>query len=205
MPWAVSATSPKKIVDKKADYVLALKGNQGTLREDVELFVAEQKATGFKDTKISRHQTVDGDHGRIETRTNTVIHDVAWLQERHDWPGLKAVVMVESTREIPGQPGTDKIERETRFYITSLVWLASLLGPVIRSHWAIENSLHWVMDMIFRDDECRVRTDHAPANFTTIKHMAHNLIRKAPGKDSLRLKRKVAAWDDDFLASLIAA
>jgi predicted transposase YbfD/YdcC len=189
-----------KILDKKADYVLALKGNQSTLREDVEVFAAEQKASGFKDTEVSRHQTVDGDHGRIETRTYTAIHDVAWLQERHDWPGLRSVVMVESTREIG-----DKIERETRFYITSLVLLASALGPIIRSHWAVENSLHWVMDMIFRDDECRVRTDNAPANFTTLKHMAHNLIRLAPGKDSLRLKRKVAAWDDDFLASLIAA
>ena len=190
----------EKILDKKADYVLALKGNQGTLREDVAVFAAEQKANGFKDTKVSRHETVDGDHGRIETRTYTAIHDVAWLQERHHWPGLRGIVMVESTREIG-----DKIERETRFYITSLVWLAQALGPVIRSHWAVENSLHWVMDMIFRDDECRVRTDHAPANFTTLKHMAHNLIRKAPGKDSMRLKRKIAAWDDDFLASLIAA
>ena len=190
----------KKIVDKKADYVLALKGNQGSLREDVELFAAEQKSNGFKDTKVSRHETVDGDHGRIETRAYTVIHDIAWLQERHDWPGLKSVVMVESTREIG-----DKIEREIRFYITSLVLAAHLIGPVIRSHWAVENSLHWVLDMIFRDDECRVRKDHAPANFTTLKHMAHNLMRLAPGKDSLRLKRKVAAWDDEFLVSLVAA
>jgi predicted transposase YbfD/YdcC len=196
----------QQILDQKADYVLALKGNQGTLREDVEVFAAEQKANGFKDTKVSRHQTVDGDHGRIETRTYTAIHDIAWLQERHDWPGLQGVVMVESVREIPGSsPGTDKIERETRFYITSLAWLAIQPGPVIRSHWAVENSLHWVMDMIFRDDECRIRTAHAPANFTTLRHIALNLIRKAPGKDSLRLKRKVAAWDDDFLASLIAA
>jgi predicted transposase YbfD/YdcC len=195
----------EKILEKKADYILALKGNQGTLREDVEVFAAEQKANGFKDTKVSRHETVDGDHGRIETRTYTAIHDVAWLRERHDWPGLRGVVMVESTREIPGSgPGTDKIERETRFYITSLVRLAHQLGPVIRSHWAVENSLHWVMDMIFRDDECRIRTDHAPANFTTLRHMALNLIRKSPGKDSLRLKRKIAAWDDNFLASLTA-
>ena len=107
--------------------------------------------------------------------------------------------MVESSREISG-----KTEHETRFYLTSLVMVAALLGPVVRSHWAIENSLHWVMDMIFRDDECRVRTDHAPANFTTIKHMAHNLLRKAATKDSLRLRRKLAAWDDDFLVSLIA-
>jgi predicted transposase YbfD/YdcC len=190
----------QQILDQKADYVLALKGNQGTLREDVELFAAEQKANGFKDTKISRHETVDGDHGRIETRIYTAIHDVAWLQDRHDWPGLRGVVMVESTRELD-----DKTERETRFYITSLAWLAIQLGPVIRSHWAVENSLHWLMDMIFRDDECRIRTEHAPANFTTLRHIALNLIRKAPGKDSLRLKRKVAAWDDDFLASLIAA
>jgi predicted transposase YbfD/YdcC len=189
----------KAIVDKKADYVLALKGNQGTLREDVELFIAEQKANAFKDTRISQDKTVDGDHGRIETRTTTVIHDIAWLQERHVWPGLKSLVMVESIREIG-----DKIERETRFYITSLVLLASLMGPIVRSHWSVENQLHWVMDMIFRDDECRVRTDHAPANFTILKHMALNLVRRATSKDSIRLRRKVAAWDDEFLASLIA-
>jgi predicted transposase YbfD/YdcC len=188
----------QKVVEKKADYVLALKGNQGSLREDVELFVAEQKAAGFKHTRISTDQTVDGDHGRIETRTTTVIHDVTWLRERHDWPGLRSVVVVESEREIG-----DKVERETRFYITSLVLLATMLAPIIRSHWAIENSLHGVMDMVFRDDECRLRTDHAPANFCTIKHMAHNLVRLAPGKASLRLKRKTAGWDDDFLASLI--
>ena len=196
----------KKIIDKKADYVIALKGNQGTLHADVELFVAEQKARGFEDATISRAETIDGDHGRIETRTTTVIHDVAWLQERHDWPGLKSLVMVESTREIPGaSPASDKIERETRLYIASLVLSANLLGPIVRSHWAVENSLHWVMDMIFRDDERRIRTENAPANFVTMTHMAHNLIRRAAGKDSLRLRRKVAAWDDDFLASLIAA
>jgi len=189
-----------KIIDKKADYILALKGNQGSLMQDVELFVSEQKAEGFKDTTISWDETVDGDHGRIETRETTVIHDVDWLQERHQWPGLKAVVIVESTREING-----KIEKEMRLYLTSLVLLATHLGPAIRSHWAVENSLHWVMDMIFRDDECRVRKDHAPANFVTLKHMAHNLIRRRKGKHSLRASRKVAAWNDEFLAGLIAA
>jgi len=196
----------QKVLDKKADYILALKGNQGTLREDVELFADEQKANGFKDTKITQYETVDADHGRIETRTYTVIHNVAWLQERHKWPGLKGVVMVESQREIPGPAmSANTIERETRFYITSLIWGAAQIGPAIRAHWMIENGLHWVLDMNFRDDECRVRTDHAPANFTTIKHMALNLIRKATSKDSIRLRRKVAAWDDDFLASLIPA
>jgi predicted transposase YbfD/YdcC len=190
----------RKIGEKKADYVFGLKGNQGSLRDDVELLVNEQKIRNFVDSKISRAETIDAENGRIETRTTTVIHDVEWLRERHDWPGLNAVAIVESTREFGG-----KIERETRYYITSLVMLAHLLGPVIRSHWAIENSLHWVMDMVFRDDECRVRTNHAPANFTTIKHMAYNLLRKPSGKDSFRVRRKVAGWDDEFLASLVTA
>jgi predicted transposase YbfD/YdcC len=190
----------QKVIDKKADYVLALKGNQGSLCADVELFAAEQKACGFADTMISRDTTIDGDDGRIETRTTTVIHDAKWLQERHKWPGLESVVIVESSREI-GR----KIEQETRYYITSLVMLAVALGPVVRSHWAIENSLHWVLDMVFRDDESRARTDHAPANFTTIKHMAANLLRRPTGTQSLRARRKAASWDDDFLASLLAA
>ena len=189
-----------KIIAKKADYILALKGNQGTFREDVENFVDEQKALKYRDTTISAHETVDADHGRIETRSYTVIHDVGWLQERHEWPGLKAVVVVESQREING-----RITNETRYYITSLVLLANAVGPIIRPHWAIENSLHWVMDMVFRDDESRVRTDNAPANFATCRHIAYNLTRKAPGKDSIRLRRKTAGWDDEYLASLVAA
>lgn len=190
----------KQIVDKKADYILALKGNQGTLREDVELYAAEQKAGGFKDTTVSRYESVDGDHGRVETRKYTVLHDVFWLQERHNWPGLKGIVMVESTRET----GTE-IETETRFYITSLPDTADRLGPAVRSHWAIENSLHWVMDMVFRDDDCRVRAGNAAANFATLRHMAHNLARRAPGKMSIRARRKAAAWDDEYLLSLAAA
>ncbi len=170
------------------------------MREDVELFAAEQKAKDFKDTRISRHETVDGDHGRIETRNYTVLHEVGWLRERHGWPGLKGVVMVETTRETG-----DKTERETRFYITSLTHTAQQIGPIVRSHWSIENSLHWVMDMVFRDDECRVRQGNAPANFTTVKHMAHNLTRRAPGNASIRSRRKAAAWDDEFLVSLVAA
>jgi predicted transposase YbfD/YdcC len=189
-----------KIIEKKADYIVALKGNQGTLREDVEVFVDEQKALKYKDTKISTHKTVDGDHGRIETRNYTVIHDVDWLQARHRWPGLKAVVVVESRREING-----KTTDETRFYITSLVMPATAVGPMIRAHWAIENSLHWVMDMVFRDDECRVRTDNAPTNFRNLP--AHRLQShpKGPGQDSIRLRRITAGWDDEYLASLIAA
>src|SRR3954451_11121661 len=119
---------------KRADYVLALKGNQGALPADVELFVAEQKSNGFKHATSSRDETVDGDHGRIETRTTTVIHDVSWLQERHDWPGLNGIVIVDSIREI-GRT----IERETRLFITSLSLPAKSLAVIVRSHWAVEN------------------------------------------------------------------
>ena len=188
-----------KIIEGQADYVLALKGNQGTLRDDVEEFFTEQKANKYADCKPSRHQTVEKSHGRIETRTVTVVGAIDWLKERHAWVGLAGIVMVESRREIGA-----KSETETRFYITSLTAGAERIGAAIRGHWGIENGLHWVMDMVFRDDECRIRKKNAPANFATVKHMASNLLRQAPGKDSLRVKRKVAAWDDDYLATIIA-
>lgn len=188
----------QKIIDKKADYVLALKGNQGTLREDVDLFASEQKSMNFKDTTVSRHETVDGDHGRIETRRTTVFHDVGWLAKRHDWPGLKGVVMVESERSID-----EKREHETRFYITSSPDAADRLADVVRRHWSVE-SMHWLLDCVFRDDECRVRTDHAPANFTTIKHIALNLLRRNPAKLSMTSKRLKAGWNEQFLLGLVS-
>jgi len=190
----------RKIIDKKADYVLALKGNQGTLRDEVELFATEQKARGYADTTISVDTTVDGDHGRIETRRVIVVHDIGWLQERHKWPGLAGLVIVEATREI------DRVSRrETRYYITSATLDAKELGPIVRDHWAVENGLHWVMDMTFHDDACRIRTNNAPENFVTLKHMAANLGRRKKGKDSLRLALKTAAWDEDYLVKLISA
>ena len=103
---------------------------------------------------------VDGDHGRIETRRITVFADIEWLRERHDWPGLRSLIMVESTREIGG-----KIENETRFYIASFEPSAQQAGSAVRSHWLIENSSHWQLDVHLRDDDCRVRKDNARANF----------------------------------------
>ena len=188
----------KKIVAKEADYVLALKGNQGLLSQDVELFFGEQKACKFEDTAVSRHQTVEKSHGRIETRTYTSIDGIDWLKERHDWVGLKSIVMVESIREIIG----GKTESETRFYISSLAADAARQGDAIRSHWGVECH-HWVMDMVFRDDECRIRTANAPANFATIKHIASNLMRTKVDKHSMRVKRRLAAWNDAYLESLI--
>ncbi|MEO1608907.1 MAG: ISAs1 family transposase [Pseudomonadota bacterium] len=107
--------------------------------------------------------------------------------------------MVKSTREIDGE-----VTCETRCYIASLKLTAKRAAEAVRGHWSIENSHHWVMDMVFRDDECRIRKDNAPANFATIKHIASNLLRAAPGKESMRVKRRIAAWDEDFLASVLA-
>jgi predicted transposase YbfD/YdcC len=197
--WGCQRDIAKKIVEGEATYILALKGNQGGLCDDIGLFVAEQRKLGFSDTKIGTHQDdIDKDHGRIEQRRCTVIHDVAWVQELHDWPGLRSVIILDSSRETAG-----KIQTETRLYISSLTLDAAKAAPLVRGHWGVE-TMHWVMGMVFRDDECRVRKDHAPANFTTIKHIATNLLARAKGKDSLRLKRKVAAWDDEFLACLIS-
>ena len=190
-----------KIIEKEADTMLALKGNQGMLHDDVALLFTEQKACAFKDVAVSRHETLEKSHGRIETRTYTAIDDIEWLTQRHDWVGLKSIVMVDSTREIIG----GKTETETRFYISSLSADAVRQGDAIRRHWGVENSHHWVMDMVFRDDECRIRKGNAPANFATIKHIAGNLMRRAAGKKSMRVKRRLAAWDDAYLTTLIAA
>ena len=190
----------KKIIAKKADYVIALKGNQGALHEDVKLLAAEQKTNGFKDVTISRHETVDGDHGRIETRSYTVFHNVEWLQERHDWPSLKGVVMVESQREIEG-----KISKETRFYITSLTLLANMIGPMIRDHWAIENRLHWVLDVTFREDQSRLRKGFGARNMAVARHFALNLVRSAVDAKSLKLRRKRAAWASGYLNQILTA
>ena len=187
-----------KIIDKGADYLLALKGNQGSLRDDVELFFTDQKERGFADAAMSRHQTLEKSHGRIETRSYSAIDATGWLTKRHGFADLKSIVMVESIREIVG----GKTEQETRYYISSLAADAVRQGDAIRSHWAVE-SHHWVMDMVFRDDECRIRRDNAPANFATIKHIASNLMRAKVDKNSMRVKRRLAAWDDSYLESII--
>ena len=190
-----------KIRAKKADYLFGLKGNQGRLRNDVELFLKEQRARDFADTTVTYHETVEKEHGRIETRRVWACGDIEWLRQSHKkWASLRSIVMVEYSRET-----AEGTRRETRFYVSSLAPDAEIIADVIRQHWGIENGLHWVLDMVFRDDECRIRKDNAPANFTTIKHMASNILRAAHGKHSMRAKRHLAAWDDEFLYSAITA
>jgi len=186
------------IIDKGADYVLGLKGNQGSLRDDVELLFDEQMANGFKDITVSKTSSCDADHGRIETREVVATQDIAWLRQRHPWKGLTSIVMLHSTRET-----AKGVEQERRFYISSMPADADKLAAAIRAHWGIENGLHWVLDVNFRDDDCRIRKRNAPANFTAIKRATLNALRRAPGKDSLKSKRLIAAWDEEFLANAL--
>ncbi len=188
----------EQIIAQKGDYVIGLKGNQGMLHKDVELFFKEQDARDIADGFVKHSQTVDGDHGRLEVRKYTVITHIDWLNQRHKWPGLESVIMVQYSREIKGV-----IKKRRRYYIASINVEPEKIAHIIRNHWQIENNLHWVMDMTYRQDECRIRTGNAAANFATIKHAANNLLQKAPGKKSLPMKRHSAAWDDDYLEKII--
>jgi predicted transposase YbfD/YdcC len=184
---------------KGADYLLALKDNWATLAEDVRLFFERAPASA-----LDTHETVDGDHGRIETRRHVVSHDVSWLTTGRRFPGeprfpgLAAIVMVEAEVERDGNTTTAR-----RYYLSSASLDARLAARAVRAHWGVENRLHWVIDVVFHDDLMRLRTNHGPANMATVRHIALNLLRSAPGKQSLAVKRKSAGWDDPFLLNAI--
>jgi predicted transposase YbfD/YdcC len=191
----------QKIVDKDADYVLALKGNQGTLHGDIELFFQEQVARDFADARFDHHATVDADHGRLEERDCWATDDIDWLRKLHaDWPALQSIVMIRAQRTLNGETSS-----EARYFISSLAPDARQLAEAVRAHWGIENRLHWVLDMTFREDESRIRKDNAPANASILKHMAFNMLKKTPSRRSIRLKRKSAGWDNEFLESVLRA
>lgn len=184
----------QQVIDQKAGYVMALKGNQGTLHDDVRTFLDDPN------TKLSvSASTVDGDHGRIETRTAMVSTDISWLQQDHKWPGLAAVGKVVRVREM-----ADKTTTEIAYYLLSTPMTPARFGEVVRSHWAIENRLHWCLDVTMNEDQMRSRMDHAPQNLAILRHMALNLVRKETSKGSLRKKLRRAAWSDSFLAKVLA-
>lgn len=189
----------QKIIDAKADYVLALKGNQKTLEEDVVQFFEQQLKESFRYSKVERYKTLEKGHGRIESRIYYSTDDVEWLRQYHgDWPKLNSIGMVESQRTEKGETVTEK-----RYYISSLPQNVKLLAKAVRGHWGIENKLHWVLDVVFREDECSVRKDHAPRNFSTIRQIGLNLIRKVKDKCSIRTMRKLAGWDNKTLMKIL--
>jgi predicted transposase YbfD/YdcC len=188
------------IVERKADYVLGLKGNQGNLHDDVDLFFKDCLTSGFKDVPYNYCETVDGDHGRIETRRYWTTSDIEWLSDKPLWKNLRTIVMVERERLVE-----NKASVETGYYISSLESDVTPLAKAIRGHWGIENSLHWVLDITFREDESRIRKDHAPENFAILRHLTLNMLRKEPSKRSIKRKRLRAGWDNEYLASIFNA
>lgn len=192
----------QNIRDKKADYVLAVKDNQGKLHQDIQDWFAHADQVEFKGMEYDYHQTVNKGHGRIEIRKCWVITDpVAFEYIRHyeGWADLTGIVRVERERRLP-----DKVEQETAYYITSSSAGAETILNATRQHWAIENSLHWVMDVTFQEDQMRTRKGNSPQNLVVLRHIALNILKQDSSKGSLRQKRYRAALDDTFLLKLLA-
>jgi predicted transposase YbfD/YdcC len=182
------------IVDQGGDYALALKGNQGTLHDDVSRYLNDPAS------KVSKSKPmVDGDHGRIETRTATISTDISWLQEDHQWPGLVAVGKVDRIRET-----STKTTTETAYYLLSTDLSAERFNEVVRSHWGVENRLHWRLDVVMNEDQDRTRLGNGPHNLAVLRHMAMNVMQNDTSKGSLRGKFMRAGWDERYLARLLA-
>lgn len=194
----------QQIREQGADYVLALKDNQGTLHRDVQETFARADADGWPGVAHDFAQSVDKGHGRIDTRRAWVLTDaehLAWLQAGHAWPGLGAVGRVEAERRI----GTTHT-REYRYYLLSRPLAADAFGAAVRRHWGIENQVHWVLDVVFHEDLSRIRAGAAAEKMAVLRHIALNLLRQTEVKHlSLKTKRLKAGWDHVFLLRLLQA
>jgi predicted transposase YbfD/YdcC len=191
-----------QIAAQGADYVLTLKDNQPTLRERVRLAFADARAgRTTHPAELQTTRTVDKGHGRIEQRRCWALGGpeyLAYLDPTSAWAGLQSVALIESERRIG-----DQVTREDRYYLSSLPPDAAVLGRAIRAHWGIENRLHWVLDIAFREDDSRYRADHGPENLAIVRHFALNLLRREPGRASIAKKRFRAALDDRYLCTLL--
>jgi predicted transposase YbfD/YdcC len=196
------ACNPKiaqAIIDRDADYILAVKDNQPSLRQEIESFF-ETVPPSPLDTALD----IDKDHGRIETRRVSVAHQVDWLLSNRRHPGeyrfpkLAALIRVETTIEKPGKATSEK-----RFYIASAPLSATRAAAAIRGHWRIENSLHWVLDVIFKEDLSRLRVGHGAVNMAVVRHFALNIVRTTGDTRSLKRRRKRASYDPKYLETLI--
>ncbi|MBO1052715.1 MAG: ISAs1-like element ISAsp2 family transposase [Dolichospermum sp. DET73] len=190
----------KSIAEKSGEYMIALKKNQGNLYKNVEEIFKEAISKGFEGFKYSEFHTKEDKHGREEIRHYLMLSDI---EERIDtdkkWVNLQSVGMVEYIRKVNG-----KTKVETGYYISSLTNNAKLLGESVRTHWGIENSLHWVLDVAFREDDCRIRKDNAPQNFAVIRHIAVNLLGKEKSqKLGTKSKQFCAGWDDEYLEKIL--
>ncbi len=187
------------VLDRGGDYLLALKGNQSSLHDEIRRYLDDPAGKVH-----SRFETTDGDHGRIEVRRHWVSHDVDWLTTARRFPGeprfpgLRAIAVVEA--EVERNASTSS---ERRYYLSSLPLDAKLFAHAVRCHWHVENRLHWVLDVVFHEDLNRLRSGAGPQNMATVRHMAMNLLRGPKDKHSLKVRRKSAAWDTAYLEALL--
>jgi len=189
----------EKIREGKADYVLALKANQTGMHENVKLYLHDALKRNFKDVPHDRTTTVDKDHGRIEKREYYITEELSWLPEAKAWKDMKSIGMVRATRRIKGQSHT-----ELRYYLSSLGADANVFAQAVRAHWGVENSLHWVLDIAFREDESRIRKDNSPQNYAVLRHIALNLLKQEKtSKRSIKGRRLKAGWDNAYLEAVL--
>jgi predicted transposase YbfD/YdcC len=189
----------EKIIEKGADYVLAVKGNQGHLYEAIVDFFETAPRAHFRDVPFDYHEETEGGHGRIEVRRYWTTPVLTTLPQASQWADLKIIGRVEAERHLG-----DKLTVERRYYIASLKSDARQFGQAVRGHWGIENSLHWVLDVTLREDECRIRRGEAAENFCTLRHFAFNLLKQEKTlKKSLKQKRLKAGWDDTYRAKVL--
>jgi predicted transposase YbfD/YdcC len=189
----------KKIIEKEADYVLALKGNQGTLHEDIKFHFSETSEEELSKPPFSYYKTFEKDHGRIEQREYWVTDDIDWLSMKKDWDKFQSICMMKSKRTVK-----DYTTTETWFFISSLPADGKTIGDAIRSHWGIENSLHWSLDMAFREDESRKRIEQSAENYAILRHITLNLLKQEKScKRSIAGKRLLAGWDANYLEKVL--
>lgn len=190
----------EKIAEKEADYVLAVKGNQGDLHSSMEATFKRAKELDFNAMVYSQHETVDGDHGRIETRRCIVLPLMYLYNFKIKWKNLKSLVLIESERET--KKGEKKIEK--RYYISSLEGDAEKISSAIRAHWRIENNLHWSLDVTFREDDCRIRKGHAAANFSLLRKFALSLLKNESSmKGSIKKKQFKSLMNNNYLIKVL--
>jgi predicted transposase YbfD/YdcC len=188
-----------QVVEQKGDLVIALKGNQGNLHDDVKSFFEIEEKNDFKDVVVQKIVTTEKDHGRFEKREYALCCNVEWLKQRNPgWDKINSIGFVNSSRTI-GEITT----HERRYYISSLRGDVKLFAKATRSHWGIENSLHWVLDVIFREDDCRIRDKNAAENFALMRRTAIFLLAADPSKLSKRSRRLKAGWDNRYLKKLL--
>ena len=189
----------KTITEQGAEYVLALKDNHPTLHEEVQLLFEDVKAKRLDDITSACHTTIDADHGRLETRHYWITSDIECLGVKGSWAKMASVGLVESHREVGGA-----VSIEQRYFLTSLPCDAVRFAQAVRQHWGVENALHWVLDVSFREDDCRIRQGHGAQNMAVLRHMALNLLRREAGhKRGIKARRKRAGWDRDYLFQVL--